>query len=82
LKKQKNAVGFEVKNEKEDVASLGVAFSCRFRRMRDDSRHGRRYSESRESREKGSLRVERGSGVALPYFSEAISMTKGISRRS
>ena len=45
------------KNEKEEIASLGIAFGrLSLRRMRNDSRHGGRYTESRESREKDSLR--------------------------
>ena len=42
------------KNEKEDVASRGVAFGrLSRRRMRNASRHGGRYTEPRESLEKG-----------------------------
>jgi hypothetical protein len=45
------------KNEKEEIASLGIAFGrLSLRRMRNDARHGGRYTESRESREKDILR--------------------------
>jgi hypothetical protein len=48
------------KNEKEDIASLDIAFDrLSLRRMRNDSRHGGRYTKHRESREKGSLRIGR-----------------------
>jgi hypothetical protein len=48
------------KNEKEEIAYLGVAFGrLSLRRMRNGSRHGGRYTEHRESREKGSLRIGR-----------------------
>jgi len=44
------------KDEKEEIASLGVAFGrLSLRRMRNDSRDGGRYTEHRESREKDSL---------------------------
>jgi hypothetical protein len=44
------------KNEKEEIASLVVAFVyIRLRGMRNSSRHGGRYTEHRESREKDSL---------------------------
>jgi hypothetical protein len=44
------------KNEKEEIASLDIAFGrLSFRRMRNDSWHGRRHTEHRESREKDSL---------------------------
>jgi hypothetical protein len=50
-----------VKNEKEEIAYLGVAFGrLSLRRMRNGSRHGGRYTEHRESREKGSLRIGAG----------------------
>jgi hypothetical protein len=49
------------KNEKEEIAYLGVAFGrLSLRRMRNGSRHGGRYTEHRESREKGSLRIGAG----------------------
>jgi len=54
------------KNEKEDVASLGVAFGrLSLRRMCNDSRHRGRYTEPRASLEKGSLRIGRDSEPAV-----------------
>ena len=54
------------KNEKEDVASLGVAFGrLSLRRMCNASRHRGRYTEPRESLEKGSLRIGRDSEPAV-----------------
>jgi hypothetical protein len=49
------------KNEKEQIASLVIALGRRLglRRMRNDSRYGGRYTKSRESREKGGLRIGR-----------------------
>jgi hypothetical protein len=62
LKEQKNALGLGGKNEKKDVASLGVAFGrLNLRRMCDASRHRGRYTEPRESLKKGSLRLGRDS---------------------
>ena len=59
------------KNEKEDVASRGVAFGrLSRRRMRNASRHGGRYTEPRESLEKGSLRIGRDSDGMLAKFLE------------
>jgi hypothetical protein len=50
------------KNEKGEIASLGIAFGrLGLRRMRNGSWHGGGYTESRESREKGSLRITRDS---------------------
>jgi hypothetical protein len=48
------------KNEKGKITSLVIAFDrLSLRRMRNDSRHGRRYTEHRESGEKNSLwRIE------------------------
>jgi hypothetical protein len=44
------------KNEKEEIASLVITFGHHnLRRMRNDSWHGRRYTEHRKSREKDSL---------------------------
>ena len=46
------------KNEKEQIAFLVIAFGrLGLRRLRNDSRYGGRYTESRESREKGGLRI-------------------------
>ena len=60
------------KNEKEDIASLDIAFDrLSLRRMRNDSRHGGRYTEHRESREKDSFwRIGRNlnAGVAPLSF--------------
>jgi hypothetical protein len=50
------------KNEKEEIASLGIAFGrLGLRRMRNGSRHRGRYTASWESREKDSLRIGRDS---------------------
>ena len=58
LKEQENALRLGDKNEKEEVASLGVAFGrLSLRRMCNDSRPRRRYTEARESLEKGSFRI-------------------------
>jgi hypothetical protein len=44
------------KNEKEEIASLVIAFGrLSVGRMRNDSWHGGRYTEHRESREKDSF---------------------------
>ena len=60
------------KNEKEDIASLVIACGrLSLRRMRNDSRHGGRYTEPRESSEKDSLwRIGRDlkAGVAAVVF--------------
>ena len=46
----------EVKNGKEEIDCLGVVFGrLNVSRMRNDSWHGRRYTEHRKSREKDSL---------------------------
>ena len=46
----------EVKNEKEEIASLDIAFRrLSLSRMRNNSWHGGRYTEHRKSREKDSL---------------------------
>ena len=46
------------RNEKEEIASLVIAFGrLNLRRMRNGSRYGGRHTESRESCEKGSLRI-------------------------
>jgi hypothetical protein len=68
-------LGLGGRNEKEDVASLGVAFGRpSLRRMCNDSRHRGRYTEPRESLEKGSLRLGRDSDsvVWFPAVFESI----------
>jgi hypothetical protein len=50
------------KNEKEEIASLVIVCGRpSLTRMRNDSWHGGRYTETRESREKDSLRIRRDS---------------------
>jgi hypothetical protein len=69
------------KNEKAEMASLGVAFG-RFSlsRMRNGSRHGGRYTEHRESREKDSLwRIGRVSPIP-EKLSKIILVQKGPRR--
>jgi hypothetical protein len=45
------------KNEKEDIASLVIAFvRLSLTRMRNNPRHGGRYTEFRESREENGFR--------------------------
>jgi len=65
------------KNEKEEIAYLGVAFGrLSLRRMRNGSRHGGRYSEHRESREKGSLRI--GAGPECRRWSAVVLETNPV----
>jgi hypothetical protein len=48
------------KNEKKEIASLGIAFGrLGLRRMRNGSRYGGRYTEARESGEKDGFRIGR-----------------------
>jgi len=48
------------KNEKEEISFLFIALAClSLRRVRNGSRYGGRYTESRESRKKSSFRIGR-----------------------
>ena len=50
------------KNEKEEIASLLIAFGYRsLRGVRNDSGDGGRYTEPRESGKKGGFRIRRSS---------------------
>ena len=64
-------------NEKEKTGSMVIAFNClSLRRMRNDSRHGRRYTEHRESREKGSFRI--GAGPECRRWSAVVLETNPV----
>jgi hypothetical protein len=77
LKEQKNIPGVGGKNEKEGVASLGVAFGrLNLRRMCNDSRYRGRYTEPRESREARIFRIGLDSDRRLGLCLAANSLYK------
>ena len=67
------------KNEKEEIASLDIAFGrLSFRRMRNDSWHGRRHTEHRESREKDSLWADRARPDPLSFWKRSGKSTDAL----